>query len=144
MSYDTEVRVEAAAPECAYQVNAPTTGFLLTWSGDDRMVTSPPWGLRLGGSIQLAMHTVVRGLGCLWLSTPGNVVELSPGTVALVHGGQDHHIGHESGADCLEPEEFRTRYAQAGSGDNPQVMTLSPSITGRALAGCSHRWRGGG
>ena len=118
MSYDTEVRVEAP-PECAYQVNAPTTGPLLTWSGDDRMVTSPPWGLQLGGSIQLAVHTVVRGRGYLWLNTPGNVVELSPGTVALVRGGQDQHIGHEPGADCLEPEEFRTRHAQAGSGDNP-------------------------
>ena len=118
-----------------------------------RTVAEPPWGLRLGGSIQLAVHTVVRGRGYLWLNTPGNVVELSPGTVALVRGGQDHHIGHEPGADCLEPEEFRTRHAQAGSGDNPRaaaflcgayrfsgdvgsglldalppVMTLSPSI----------------
>jgi AraC-like DNA-binding protein len=118
-----------------------------------RTVAQPPWGLRLGGSIQLAVHTVVRGRGYLWLNTPGSVVELSPGTVALVRGGQDHHIGHEPGADCLEPEEFRTRHAQAGSGDNPRataflcgayrfsgdvgsglldalppVMTLSPSI----------------
>lgn len=41
MSYDTEVRVEAAAPESAYQVNVPTEGSLLTWSGGDRMVASP-------------------------------------------------------------------------------------------------------
>jgi AraC-like DNA-binding protein len=89
-----------------------------------RTVAEPPWGLRLGGSIQLAVHTVVRGRGYLWLSSPGNVVELSPGTVALVRGGQAHHIGHEPGADCLEPEEFRTRHVQAGSGDNPQATVF--------------------
>jgi AraC-like DNA-binding protein len=118
-----------------------------------RTVAEPPWGLRLGGSIQLAVHTVVRGRGYLWLSTPGSEVELSPGTVALVRGGVDHYIGHAPGADCLEPEEFRARHAQAGPGDNPhatvflcgayqfsgdvasglldalpQVMTLSPAI----------------
>ena len=82
-----------------------------------RTVAEPPWGLRLGGSIQLAVHTVVRGRGYLWLNAPGSVVELSPGTVALVRGGPDHYIGHEPGADCLEPEEFRARHAQADPGD---------------------------
>ena len=81
-----------------------------------RTVAEPPWGLRLDGSIQLAVHTVVRGRAYLWLSTPGSAVELSPGTVALVRGGPDHYIGHEPGADCLEPEEFRARHAQAGPG----------------------------
>lgn len=89
-----------------------------------RTVAEPPWGLRLGGSIQLAVHTVVRGRAYLWLKTPGNVVELTPGTVALVRGGQDHYIGHEPGAECLEPEEFRARHAQAGSGDNPQATVF--------------------
>jgi AraC-like DNA-binding protein len=118
-----------------------------------RTVAEPPWGLRLGGSIQLAVHTVVRGRGYLWLDTPADAVELSPGTVALVRGGPDHHIGHEPGADCLEPDEFRARHAQTGVGDNPratvflcgayqfagdvgsglldalpQVMTLTPAI----------------
>ena len=81
-----------------------------------RTVAEPPWGLRLDGSIQLAVHTVVRGRAYLWLSTPGSAVELSPGTVALVRGGPDHYIGHEPGANCLEPEEFRARHAQAGPG----------------------------
>jgi AraC-like DNA-binding protein len=89
-----------------------------------RTVAQPPWGLRLGGSIQLAVHTVVRGRGYLWLSTPGSVVELSPGTVALVRGGPDHYIGHEPGAACLEPDEFRARHAQAGPGDNPQATVF--------------------
>ena len=89
-----------------------------------RTVAEPPWGLRLGGSIQLAVHTVVRGRGYLWLNTPGNVVELSPGTVALVRGGQDHYIGHEPGADCLDPEEFRARYAEVGSDDDSQATVF--------------------
>jgi AraC-like DNA-binding protein len=84
-----------------------------------RTVAEPPWGLRLGGSIQLAVHTVVRGRGYLWLEDPGRAVELSPGTVVLVRGGSDHHVGHEPGVDCLEPEEFRARHAQAGAGDTP-------------------------
>jgi AraC-like DNA-binding protein len=89
-----------------------------------RTVAEPPWGLRLGGSIQLAVHTVVRGRGYLWLNTPGSVVELSPGTVALVRGGPDHYIGHEPGADCLEPEEFRARHAHADPGDNPRATVF--------------------
>jgi AraC-like DNA-binding protein len=86
-----------------------------------RTVAEPPWGLRLDGSIQLAVHTVVRGRAYLWLSTPGSAVELLPGTVALVRGGPDHYIGHEPGADCVEPEEFRTRHAQAGPGGDGRV-----------------------
>jgi AraC-like DNA-binding protein len=89
-----------------------------------RTVAEPPWGLRLGGSIQLAVHTVVRGRGYLWLNTPGSVVELSPGTVALVRGGPDHYIGHEPGADCLEPEEFRARHAHVDPGDSPQATVF--------------------
>jgi AraC-like DNA-binding protein len=89
-----------------------------------RTVAEPPWGLRLGGSIQLAVHTVVRGRGYLWLNTPGSVVELSPGTVALVRGGPDHYIGHEPGAHCLEPEEFRARHSRADPGDNPQAAVF--------------------
>jgi AraC-like DNA-binding protein len=89
-----------------------------------RTVAEPPWGLRLGGSIQLAVHTVVRGRGYLWLNTPGSVVELSPGTVALVRGGPDHYIGHEPGANCLEPEEFRARHAHADPGDNPRATVF--------------------
>jgi AraC-like DNA-binding protein len=51
-------------------------------------------------------------------------VELSPGTVALVRGGQDHYIGHQPGADCLDPEEFRVRHARTGAGDNPQATVF--------------------
>lgn len=89
-----------------------------------RTVAEPPWGLRLGGSTQLSVHTVVRGRGYLWLDTPGSAVELIPGSVTLVRGGPNHCIGHEPGAECLEPEEFRARHAQMGPGDNPQATVF--------------------
>jgi AraC-like DNA-binding protein len=89
-----------------------------------RTVAEPPWGLRLGGSIQLSVHTVVRGRGYLWLDTPGSTVELIPGTVTLVRGGPNHYIGHEPGAECLEPEEFRARHAHAAPADNPRATVF--------------------
>src|ERR1700674_575365 len=89
-----------------------------------RTIAEPPWGLRLGGSIQLAVHTVVRGRGYLWLDAPGDAVELSPGTVALVRGGPDHHIGHKPGADCVGPEEFRAQHPYAAPDDNPQATVF--------------------
>jgi len=85
-----------------------------------RTVAEPPWGLRLAGSIQLAVHTVVRGRGWLWLTDPGRAVELVPGEVTLVRGGPDHHIGHEPGAECLEPDEFRARHAHDAQAENPR------------------------
>jgi len=70
-----------------------------------------PWGLRLSGSIQLALHAVVQGRAWLWLDDPQAALELAPGELALVRGGLDHHIAHEPAAACLEPAEFRARHA---------------------------------
>lgn len=118
-----------------------------------RTVARPPWGLRLGGSIQLAVHMVVQGHGWLWLADPSRKpVPLSPGDVTLIRGGPDHFIGHEPGAACQEPEDFRLHHATDAtpaeqgaavflcgayrfSGDVgagllkalPQVMTFSPA-----------------
>jgi hypothetical protein len=39
-----------------------------------RTVVMPPWGLRLGGSIQLAVHAVTRGKAWLWLDDPADAV----------------------------------------------------------------------
>ncbi|WP_205522487.1 MULTISPECIES: cupin domain-containing protein [unclassified Streptomyces] len=89
-----------------------------------RTVAEPPWGLRLAGSIQLAVHTVVRGRGWLWLDDPGSAVELVPGEVTLVRGGPDHHIAHEPGAECLEPEDFRARHAYDGSSEDPRATVF--------------------
>jgi AraC-like DNA-binding protein len=89
-----------------------------------RTIAEPPWGLRLAGTIQLAMHTVVRGRGWLWLDDLRRAVELVPGEVTLVRGGPDHHIGHEPGTDCLEPEDFRTRHAHDRETQNPQATVF--------------------
>jgi AraC-like DNA-binding protein len=75
-----------------------------------RSVARPPWGLRLPGSVQLAVHTVVQGRAWLWLDDAGDPVALAPGDVALVRGGPDHYIAHEPGADCLLPEDFRAQH----------------------------------
>lgn len=90
-----------------------------------RTVATPPWGLRLGGSIQLAVHAVVRGRGWLWFDDDSqSPMELSPGDVTLVRGGPDHYIGHEPGADCLEPEEFRVHHGRDGRSDDPQATVF--------------------
>jgi AraC-like DNA-binding protein len=118
-----------------------------------RTVATPPWGLRLGGSVQLAAHAVTRGKAWLWLSDPASAVELLPGDITLVRGGSAHYIAHEPGAGCLEPDDFRSRHSQDAppadhaatvflcgayqfSGDIgsglldalPPVLTLSPAI----------------
>jgi AraC-like DNA-binding protein len=75
-----------------------------------RSVAAPPWGLRLPGTIQLAVHAVVQGRAWLWLDDPHAPVELGPGDLALVRGGPDHHLAHEPGTSCLSPEQFRARH----------------------------------
>jgi AraC-like DNA-binding protein len=90
-----------------------------------RTVARPPWGLRLGGSIQLAVHAVVQGHGWLWFDDAGqSPVRLSPGDVTLVRGGPDHFIGHEPGAECREPEDFRAQHGADRFSDDPQATVF--------------------
>ena len=89
-----------------------------------RTVARPPWGLRLSGTIQLAVHAVVRGRAWLWLDDPRSPLELTPGDVTLVRGGPDHHIGHEPGADCLEPEEFRAHHGHDEGSDDQRATVF--------------------
>ncbi len=83
-----------------------------------RTLATPPWGLQLSGTIQLALHAVVQGRAWLWLDDPRAALELAPGELALVRGGRDHHIAHEPGAACLEPAEFRARHANDERSDD--------------------------
>jgi AraC-like DNA-binding protein len=76
-----------------------------------RSVARPPWGLRLPGTIQLALHTVVQGRAWLWLEDPRAAQELAPGDLVLVPGGPDHHIAYKPDAACLSPERFRAQHA---------------------------------
>lgn len=82
-----------------------------------RSVARPPWGLRLAGTIQLAVHTVVKGSAWLWLDVAASAIQLGPGDVALVRGGPDHHIAHHPAAVCEEHEGFRTRHWRDDPGD---------------------------
>src|ERR1700735_309453 len=88
-----------------------------------RTVVMPPWGLRLGGSIQLAVHAVTRGRAWLWLDDPAESGELRPGEITLVRGGSAHHSAHEPGGRCLDPEEFKTQHRQAAA-DADQGATV--------------------
>jgi AraC-like DNA-binding protein len=76
-----------------------------------RSVAVPPWGLRLPGTIQLAIHAVVQGHAWLWTEASGDPFELTPGDLALVRGGPDHFVAHEPGAHCVPPAEFRSLHA---------------------------------
>jgi AraC-like DNA-binding protein len=76
-----------------------------------RSVAVPPWGLRLPGTIQLAVHAVVQGRAWLWTEGDDDPLELAPGDLALVRGGPDHCVAHEPGAHCVPPAEFRSLHA---------------------------------
>jgi AraC-like DNA-binding protein len=89
-----------------------------------RTVVMPPWGLRLGGSIQLAVHTVTRGKAWLWLDDPAGAVELRPGEITLVRGGSAHYIAHEPGAGCLEPGDFRAQHRQSAPDAGPAATVF--------------------
>jgi AraC-like DNA-binding protein len=73
-----------------------------------RSAAIPPWGLRLGGTIQLALHAVVQGHAWLWTEQGEEPLQLTPGDLALVRGGPDHFIACEPGAHCVSHEEFRS------------------------------------
>jgi AraC-like DNA-binding protein len=92
-----------------------------------RTVTAPPWGLRLPGTIQLALHAVVQGRAWLWLDDPQAALELAPGELALVRGGPDHHIAHEPAAACLEPAEFQARH---GNDEHPDDRRATAFLCG--------------
>jgi AraC-like DNA-binding protein len=76
-----------------------------------RSVAVAPWGLRLPGTIQLAVHAVIEGHAWLWTEGNGDPLELTPGDLALVRGGPDHFVAHEPGAHCVSPADFRSLHA---------------------------------
>ena len=85
-----------------------------------RSVARPPWGLTLPGSIQLSLHTVLRGHLWLWLDNPAEAVRLLPGDLALVVGDRDHHIAHEPDPVlCVSHELFWAR--NANDADDPDA-----------------------
>ncbi|MDR3409676.1 MAG: AraC family transcriptional regulator [Formivibrio sp.] len=76
-----------------------------------RSIAVAPWGLRLPGSIQLAVHAMIQGHAWLWTEGDDHPLELKPGDLALVRGGPDHYIAHEPGAHSVAPEDFRSQHS---------------------------------
>ncbi|MFD4673734.1 AraC family transcriptional regulator [Lentzea sp. NPDC058450] len=84
-----------------------------------RSVVRPPWGLRLPGTIQLSMHTVVQGRAWLWTTDPTAAVELAPGDLCLVLGGTQHHIAHRPDPLLCQPhEQFLAQNSGSPNGDD--------------------------
>lgn len=89
-----------------------------------RSVVRPPWGLCLPGTIQLAVHAVVRGHAWLWLDDPQAAFKLVPGDVALVRGGPDHSIAHSPTATCMTADEFLARYSDDEQASDPEATVF--------------------
>jgi AraC-like DNA-binding protein len=89
-----------------------------------RSVARPPWGLRLPGTIQLAVHAVIRGHAWLWLDDPQAAVKLTPGDVALVRGGLDHRVAHSLTARCLTADDFRAQHSDDEQASDPEATVF--------------------
>src|ERR1700687_4877779 len=82
-----------------------------------RSVARPPWGLTLPGSIQLSLHTVLRGHVWLWLDARAEAVRLLPGDLAPVVCGRDHHIDGERRPDTGDGDDHARERRADRSGD---------------------------
>lgn len=89
-----------------------------------RSIAVGPWGIRLPGTIQLAVHAMIQGQAWLWLDGERDAIELRPGDLALVRGGPDHFIAHEPRAHCVLPDEFRTRHASDEAERDPRAAVF--------------------
>jgi AraC-like DNA-binding protein len=89
-----------------------------------RSIAVAPWGLRLPGTIQLAVHAMIQGHACLWTEGDDKFLELKPGDLALVRGGPDHFIAHEEGAPCVLPEDFRTQHSADETEIDPRAAVF--------------------
>ncbi|WP_197339925.1 AraC family transcriptional regulator [Ralstonia solanacearum] len=89
-----------------------------------RSVAVAPWGLRLSGAIQLAVHAVTQGHAQLWVDSCDETIDLRPGDLALVRGGADHCIAHKRGARCVSHEEFLARSSPEDAERDPQAAVF--------------------
>ena len=88
-----------------------------------RSVARPPWGVLLPGTIELAVHAVVRGRGWLWLEDPTSAIELAPGDIALVRGGNDHRVAHSPSAR-VTADRFQAEHAHDEESDDPAATVF--------------------
>jgi AraC-like DNA-binding protein len=80
--------------------------------------------LRLSGTIQLAIHAVVRGHAWLWLDDPQAAVKLTPGDAALVRGGLDHCVADSPTALCLSADDFRAQHSEDEQAGDPEATVF--------------------
>jgi AraC-like DNA-binding protein len=90
-------------------------------------VARPPWGIDLPGTIQLTVHVVLKGRAYVWADDSSSAHELVPGALALVPGGQVHHLAHSSDAVCVPHERFLEEQA---AGDPPDQQDASIFMCG--------------
>ncbi len=89
-----------------------------------RSVARPPWGLRMGGTIQLAVHAVMQGTAWLWAEDPDTAIELRPNDLALVCGGPDHYIAYQPRAACVNHEEFQAAAPDGDASSDPAASVF--------------------
>src|ERR1700684_2210165 len=106
-----------------------------------RSVAVAPWGLRLPGTIQLAVHAVVQGRAWLWTERNDDPLELTPGDLALVRGGPDHFVAHEPGAHCVPPAEFRALHADDAASPGTAAPYSSAGLTASRATSAGGSWR---
>jgi AraC-like DNA-binding protein len=86
-----------------------------------RTVARPPWGTDLPGTIQLTVHVVLKGRAHVWTDDRSNAQELVPGDLALVPGGQDHHLASGHDAVCVPHVQFLEEQAACALSDQPDA-----------------------
>ncbi|MFE0028203.1 cupin domain-containing protein [Amycolatopsis sp. NPDC059021] len=97
-----------------YLVRARASGAVFV-----RTAALPPWGLTLPGSIQLSLHTVLRGHAWLWLDDAAEAEQLLPGDLAIVVGGRDHHLANEPKPGTCVPHELFWEVTTAADAADP-------------------------
>jgi AraC-like DNA-binding protein len=75
----------------------------------------------LPGTIQLAVHVVLKGRAYVWTDDRSNAQELLPGELALVPGGQDHHLASSSDAVCVPHVQFLQEQTASALSDQPDA-----------------------
>jgi AraC-like DNA-binding protein len=89
-----------------------------------RSTARPPWGILLPGTIELTVHVVLEGRAYLWLDDPADATELTPGDLALVPGGPDHHLAHDPSGTCVPHERFLEQRAGDELSDHPDASVF--------------------
>jgi AraC-like DNA-binding protein len=89
-----------------------------------RSIARPPWGMRLPGTTELTIHVVLKGGAYLWLDDPAGASELTPGSLALVPRGPDHHLASSPRTACIPHERFLEQQAREDHSGHPDATVF--------------------